>query len=78
VSEADATDALTPEILAALPVELIYQMREAAMNADPGQLLTLTDEVERYDIHSAQKLRHFVHAFDYQSLLDILPSGART
>jgi PAS domain S-box-containing protein len=77
-SGADATGALTPEILAALPVELICQMREAAMNADPDQLLTLTDEVEHYDVRSAQRLRHFVHAFDYQSLLDVLQSGART
>ncbi len=77
-SDAAATAALTPEILAALPDELICQMREAAMNADPDQLLTLTDEVEHYDIHSAQRLRHFVHAFDYQSLLDVLQPGART
>jgi CheY-like chemotaxis protein len=77
-SDAAATAALTPEVLAALPDELICQMREAAMNADPDQLLTLTDEVEHYDIYSAQRLRHFVHAFDYQSLLDVLHPGART
>ncbi|MGD0113405.1 MAG: PAS domain S-box protein, partial [Armatimonadota bacterium] len=77
-SDAAATAALTPEVLAALPDELICQMREAAMNADPDQLLTLTDEVEHYDIYSAQRLRHFVHAFDYQSLLDVLQPGART
>ena len=77
-SDADATGALTPEILAALPDELICQMREAAMNADPDQLLTLTDEVEHYDVLSARRLRHFVHAFDYQSLLDVLQSGAGT
>ena len=77
-SDADATGALTPEMLAALPDGLICRIREAAMNADPDQLLTLTDEVEHYDIHSAQRFRHFVHAFDYQSLLDILQSGART
>jgi len=77
-STAGATGALTPKILAALPAELICRMREAAMNADPDQLLTLTDEVEHYDIHSARRLRRFVHAFDYQSLLDVLQSGART
>ncbi len=52
VSEAGATGALTPEVLAALPDELIGRMREAAMNADLDQLLTLTDEVERYDSRS--------------------------
>ena len=78
VSEADATGALTPEILALLPEELICRMRTAAMSADSDQLLILTDEVERYDIPSAQWLRHIVRAFDYQGLLDALPAGART
>jgi PAS domain S-box-containing protein len=77
-SDADATGALTPEILAALPDELICRMREAAMNDDPDQLLTLTDEVEHYDSRIAQRLRQFLDAFDYQSLLDVLQSGART
>jgi PAS domain S-box-containing protein len=77
-SEAGATGALTPEVLAALPAELIGRMREAAMNADLDQLLTLTDEVEHYDSRIAQRLRQFLDAFDYQGLLDVLQSGART
>jgi CheY-like chemotaxis protein len=77
-AEAGATGALTSEVLAALPAELICRMREAAMNADLDQLLTLTDEVERCDSHSAQRLRQFLDAFDYQGLLDVLQSGART
>jgi CheY-like chemotaxis protein len=77
-AEAGATGALTPEVLAALPAELIGRMREAAMNADLDQLLTLTDEVEHYDSRSAQRLRQSLDAFDYQGLLDALQSGART
>jgi CheY-like chemotaxis protein len=76
-SEAGATGALTPEILAALPDELIGRMREAAMHADPDQLLTLTDEVAHYDSRIAQRLRQFLDAFDYQSLLDGLPPGGK-
>jgi hypothetical protein len=52
-------------------------MREATMNADLDQLQTLTDEVAHYDSHIAQRLRHFLDAFDYQSLLDVLPPGGR-
>ena len=76
-SEAGATGALTPEALAALPAELIGRMREATMNADLDQLLTLTDGVAHYDSRIAQRLRQFLDAFDYQSLLDVLPPGGQ-
>jgi len=76
-SEAGATGALTPEALAALPAELIGRMREATMNADLDQLLTLTDEVAHYDSHIARGVRQFLDAFDYQSLLDVLPPGGK-
>jgi len=76
-STAGATGALTPEVLAALPAELIGRMRKAAMNADLDQLLTLTDEVAHYDSRIAQRLRQFLDAFDYQSLLDVLQPGGK-
>jgi len=76
-STAGATGALTPEVLAALPAELIGRMREATMNADLDQLLTLTGEVEHYDSRIAQRLRQFLDAFDYRGLLDALQSGAK-
>jgi len=76
-STAGSTGALTPEVLAALPAELIGRMREATMNADLDQLLTLTDEVAHCDSRIAQRLRQFLDAFDYQSLLDVLPPGGK-
>jgi CheY-like chemotaxis protein len=75
VSDADASDTLTPEVLVSLPDELIGRLQEAAMNADHDQLLLLTDEVEHYDKRKSQQLRHCMEAFDYQSLLDALQAG---
>ena len=78
VSDAVASDTLTPEVLVSLPDELIVRLREAAINADHDQLLLLTDEVEHYDKRKSQQFRHCMEAFDYESLLDVLQAGGRT
>jgi CheY-like chemotaxis protein len=74
-SEGSPTGAVPQEVPAALPAELVGRLREAALQADPDQLLTLAEEVDRYDVPSGRKLRHLVRAFDYQSLLEMLPTG---
>ena len=71
------TTPLTPEMLASLPDELMGRMREAALQADFDQLLTLTDEVAHCDSRIAQRLRPLLEAFDYQSLLEALPPGGK-
>jgi len=78
ILETDNSDALVTEIVTPLPAELIISLQEAALNADHDQLLLLTDEVEQFDKHKSEQFRHYMEAFDYQSVLDVLQTGEKT
>jgi len=67
-----ATPDFSPEELASLPLELVEQMRQAAVNADYDLLLKLIQRVESTNKNLSQDLRNLVEQYNYQKLLDIL------
>jgi len=67
--EADVLD------LAALPHDLIRQMRDATVNADLDQLLALIGQVARLVPRTASGLRHLATRYEYATLLGLLKAG---
>jgi len=64
--------ALRKEALADLPRELVFKLREAAINGDFHQLIELTARVEAQDMRLAGVLRTLAGNFDTQRILDLL------
>ena len=77
-AEPEAFEALTPESLNGLPGELVRQIREATINADLDRMLELIQQVATHNAHAANGLRSLAERFDYQKLLDLLPTGGTT
>jgi CheY-like chemotaxis protein len=75
---AETIEPLVPDIVTPLPDDLVMRLQEAALNADYDQLLLLTDEVEQFDRHKSEQFKHYMEAFDYQSVLDVLQTGVIT
>jgi CheY-like chemotaxis protein len=73
-----ALEALTSESLAGLPGELVHQIREATINADLDRMLELIQQGATHDARAANGLRSLAERFDYQKLLDLLPTGGTT
>ena len=73
----ETSAALTPDVLLPLPDELINRLKEAAMDADNDLLLSLANEVERYDKQKSHDIKRFLEAFDYQRLLDAIQPGGK-
>jgi signal transduction histidine kinase/CheY-like chemotaxis protein len=71
----EALEALTSESLAGLPGELIRQIRESTVTADLDRMLELIQQAAIHDARAADGLRSLAERFDYQKLLDLLPSG---
>jgi CheY-like chemotaxis protein len=71
----EALEALTSESLAGLPGELVHQIREATINADLDRMLELIQQAATQDARTANGLRSLAEQFDYQKLLDLLPTG---
>ncbi len=69
---AEAAAALKPGALAALPQELVSQLREAAINGDFHLLLELTGRVEELDKRLAGVMRALAGKFDTQRILNLL------
>ena len=74
----EALEALTSESLTGLPGELIRQIREATINADLDRMLELIQQAATHDARVANGLRSLAERFDYQKLLDLLPTGGTT
>jgi len=77
-AEPEALEVLTPESLNGLPDELIRQIREATINADLDRMLELIQQAEIHNAHAADGMRSLVERFDYQRLLDLIPTGGTT
>jgi hypothetical protein len=71
----EALEALTSEELTGLPGELVHQIREATINADLDRMLELIQQATTHDARAANGLRNLAERFDYQKLLDLLPTG---
>ena len=62
----------SPEELKSLPLDLVEQIRQAAIDADYDLLLELIQKVEPANKKLSQDLRGLVESYNYQQLLDIL------
>ena len=71
---AAATLDFSPEEIAALPLDLVEQIRKAAINADYDLLLELIRSMETTNKMLAQELSSLVESYNYRRLLDILNS----
>jgi CheY-like chemotaxis protein len=76
--EPEAFEALTPESLNGLPGELVRQIREATINADLDRMLELIQQAATHDARAADGMRSLAERFDYQKLLDLIPTGGTT
>ncbi len=74
----EAFEALTPESLNGLPGELVRQIREATINADLDRMLELIQQAATHNAHAADGMRSLAERFDYQKLLDLIPTGGTT
>jgi len=74
----EALEALTSESLAGLPGELVRQIRESTITADLDRMLELIQQAATHDARAANGLRSLAERFDYQTLLDLLPTGGTT
>ena len=74
----EALEALTSESLTGLPGELVRQIREATINADLDRMLELIQQAATHDARAANGLRSLAERFDYQKLLDLIPTGGTT
>jgi len=57
---------------AAIPSELIEQMRQAVIIADIGQIERLIDTIQSIDAALAQTISQFAHNFEYEKILKIV------
>ncbi len=67
-----ANDNVSAREIAALPHELISNLREATLMGDFDRIVELTEKVKIQDKHLAQRLRHLAEKFDAQQLLVVL------
>jgi hypothetical protein len=74
-AKAEVLEALTSESLAGLPGELIRQIRESTVTADLDRMLELIQQAATHDARTADGLRSLAERYDYQKLLDLLPTG---
>jgi CheY-like chemotaxis protein len=77
-AKTEALEALTSESLTGLPGELVHQIRESTINADLDRMLELIQQAATHDARAANGLRSLAERFDYQKLLDLLPTGGTT
>jgi CheY-like chemotaxis protein len=77
-AEPEAFEALTPESLNGLPGELVRQIREATINADLDRMLELIQQAATHNALAADGMRNLAERFDYQKLLDLIPTGGTT
>jgi CheY-like chemotaxis protein len=68
-------NAMTAEVLSALPEESINKMRDAVTNADFDLMMELVGSVEDHNILVAQELRSLIERFEYRELLELLQTG---
>jgi CheY-like chemotaxis protein len=73
-ASANTLKGISIDAIAALPQDLVHQIHEATINADFDLILKLIEQVESIDSHVAQELRNLADGFDYQGLLDLLPT----
>lgn len=66
---------LQAELLTGLSPRFVHLMREAVASADFDQLLETISEVEAAHPSVAKRLRGLAEGFQYQKLLDLLPTG---
>lgn len=67
--------ALTPEIIIALPHDLVRAMRDAVDQGDMARLNDLLDQVEKLDRTAAQGLRVLADQYEYEKLDELLVIG---
>ena len=59
---------VTPEVLAALPKELVREMREAVSEGDMARLTELISQAEKVDSDAARGLQALVDRYEYEKL----------
>ena len=69
------TDPLSSESIAALPGDLVVQMREAALNGYLDRLNELIEQLTDHHPNEAAALRDLADRYEYDTLLELLGGG---
>ncbi len=60
-----------------LPAELVSELREATLEADPDRMLELIERLAKHDALLAEELRRLVEQFEYKRILNLLAGDAK-
>jgi PAS domain S-box-containing protein len=67
-----ANPPLTVELMETLPIEWLQRFHQATLQLNQEQMFDLIAEIPETQAHLAERLSHKVHAFDYETLLDLI------
>jgi len=65
-------DMLTPEVLAALPSDILTNLEQATNRSDIQKMLAIIDEIRIHDAAVADALARLAHEFDYDEILECI------
>ena len=65
-------ETLTADALAALPAEIVAQLKQALTICDPGMIFPIIERIHSDNATLADALRNYVNNFEYESLLALL------
>jgi CheY-like chemotaxis protein len=75
-NEADIQGALTPKTLAALPIELLTNLKQAAIRIDMDRIDSLIDEIRTYNAALAEGLATLAADFKYDEILTLIQDAS--
>ncbi len=75
-NEADIQGALTPKTLAALPLELLTNLKQAAIRIDMDRIDSLIDEIRTYNAALAEGLATLAADFKYDEILTLIQDAS--
>ncbi|MFZ2956705.1 MAG: PAS domain S-box protein [Candidatus Ozemobacteraceae bacterium] len=71
----EVAGALLKNEVTALPKTLIGQLHDATLSADLDRMLEVIQQLEKYDVHVAARLRGLAESFEYPRLLELTNEG---
>ncbi len=71
----EVEDILTPEVVAALPVEWMIQLKQGAEAVDVELLFSVIEQIRGHHAALADALAQLVENFEYDEVLALLPQA---
>jgi hypothetical protein len=77
LSNKDIQDALTPEVIAAVPTELLANLEQAASFAYMSEIDRYIEEIRSYNAPVADALAALAIDFDYGSIISLIQEAKK-